>query len=35
MGKQNLVLEAKWLTELDTENRVEGDIIWLKAVYKF
>ena len=35
MGKQNLVLEAKWLTELDTKNRVKGDIIWLKAVYKF
>jgi hypothetical protein len=35
MGKQNLVLEAKWLTELDTKNRVEGDMIWLKAVYKF
>ena len=35
MGKQNLVLEAKWLSELDTKNRVKGDIIWLKAVYKF
>lgn len=35
MGKQNLVLEAKWLNEMDTKNRVKGDIIWLKAVYKF
>lgn len=35
MGKQNLVLEAKWLTEQDTKNRVSGDMVWLKAVYKF
>lgn len=35
MGKQALVLELKWLAELDTKNRLEGDYIWLKGVYKF
>lgn len=29
------VLEAKWLPELDTKNRLNGDFIWLKAVYQF
>ncbi len=35
LGKDVLVLEAKWLTETDVKNRVEGDIIWLKGTYKF
>ncbi len=35
MGKQSLSLELKWLPELDTKNRLDGDYIWLKAVYKF
>lgn len=35
IGKQSLVFEAKWLTELDTRKRLEGDYIWAKAVYKF
>ena len=34
-GVQKLVLEAKWLPELETKNRLKGDYIWLKAVYKF
>jgi len=34
-GKQSLVVELKWLPELDTKNRLEGDYIWLKVVYKF
>ena len=34
-GEQKLVLEAKWLPELETRNRLRGDYIWLKAVYKF
>lgn len=29
------VFEAKWLPELNTENRLEGDFIWLKAVCQF
>jgi hypothetical protein len=34
-GKESLVVELKWLPELDTKNRLEGDYIWLKVVYKF
>ena len=34
-GKETLVVELKWLPELDTKNRLEGDYIWLKMVYKF
>jgi hypothetical protein len=34
-GEQKLLLEAKWLPELETRNRLNGDYFWLKAVYKF
>jgi hypothetical protein len=29
------IFELKWLHEVETENRLKGDIVWLKAVYKF
>jgi hypothetical protein len=32
---ESLVIELKWLTETATEKRLEGDCVWLKAVYKF
>jgi len=32
---ESLVVELKWLTETTTEKRLEGDYLWLKAVYKF
>jgi len=35
LGKQSLAFELKWLPELDTKNRLDGDYVWLKAVYKF
>ena len=35
LGKQALSVELKWLPELDTKNRLNGDYIWLKMVYKF
>ena len=35
IGQQRLILEVKWLPELDTKNRLQGDYLWLKAVYKF
>jgi hypothetical protein len=35
MGKETLLVELKWLPELDTENRLKGDYLWLKMVYKF
>ena len=35
MGKETLLFEFKWLPELDTQNRLKGDYLWLKMVYKF
>jgi len=35
MGKENFVAELRWLRELETKNRLEGDYIWLKVVYQF
>jgi hypothetical protein len=35
LGGHDTIVEAKWLHELDTENRLRGDVFWLKAVFKF
>jgi hypothetical protein len=35
LGKQSLVVELKWLTELETKKRLQGDYLWLKMLYKF
>ena len=35
LGTRSLAIELKWLAELETKNRLDGDYIWLKAVYKF
>jgi hypothetical protein len=35
IGQQRLILELKWLPELETKNRLNGDFIWFKMVYKF
>ena len=35
VGENTLVAEARWLTELDTKRRMEGDYFWLKIVYQF
>ena len=35
VGDNDTIVELKWLHEVDTANRLQGDIIWLKAVYKF
>ncbi len=32
---ESLLVEFKWLFEMDVKNRLDGDYIWLKAVYKF
>jgi hypothetical protein len=32
---ESLVVEFKWLFEMETKNRLDGDYIWLKVVYKF
>ena len=34
-GKETLVAELRWLPELDVQNRLEGDYVWLKVVYQF
>jgi hypothetical protein len=35
IGTHDTVVELKWLNEVETENRLKGDIVWLKAVFKF
>ena len=35
VGDSTLVAEARWLTELDTRRRVEGDYFWFKLAYQF
>lgn len=35
IGSEKLLFELKWLPELDTENRLKGDYVWLKMVYTF
>ena len=34
-GNQMFVAELRWLPEINVKNRLEGDYIWLKAVYQF
>lgn len=35
IGGHDLVAELKWLHEMDTSKRLEGDYIWFKLIYKF
>jgi hypothetical protein len=35
VGKVDMIAEAKWLHELDTTKRLEGDTVWFKLVAKF
>ena len=35
VGANTLVAEARWLPELDTRRRLEGNFLWLKLVYQF
>jgi len=35
LGKVDMIAEAKWLHELATTKRLEGDIVWFKLVAKF
>lgn len=34
-GENTFVAEARWLPELDTRRRLQGDYFWLKLVYQF
>lgn len=35
IGKKQLMAELKWLSEFSNEKRPEGDILFLKVMYKF
>lgn len=35
VGDNTFVCEARWLPELSTKRRLEGDYFWLKVVYQF
>jgi len=35
VGSLDLVGELKWLHEMETKNRLEGDYVWLKIICKF
>ena len=35
LGKADLIAEVKWLHEVETRNRLEGDYLWLKLIFKF
>lgn len=35
VGENTLVAEFRWLPELETKNRLQGDYFWLKIVYQF
>lgn len=34
LGSVDLLAEAKWLHEIETRNRLEGDIVWFKLIAK-
>ena len=35
VAAHDVIAEFKWLHETETENRLTGDILWLKVVFKF
>jgi hypothetical protein len=35
VGGHDLISELKWLHETSTTNRLKGDLVWLKVIYKF
>jgi hypothetical protein len=35
IGKVDMITELKWLHEVDTQNRLQGDYIWLKVAFRF
>jgi hypothetical protein len=35
VSSRDTLVELKWLNEVETKNRLQGDIVWLKAVLKF
>ncbi len=35
VGQHDVIAEVKWLHEMETRKRLEGDYIWFKLIYKF
>ncbi|MEJ8827435.1 transporter [Variovorax humicola] len=35
LGGHDVIAELKWLHEFEVQNRLKGDYVWLKVVYKF
>jgi hypothetical protein len=35
VGGKDLITEIKWLHEVETRYRLEGDFVWLKVILKF
>ena len=35
IGGHDVIAELKWLHEMETEKRLEGDYVWFKVIYKF
>jgi hypothetical protein len=35
LGGHDAIYELKWLHEIEAQNRMKGDIVWFKAVFKF
>jgi hypothetical protein len=35
IGSADMIAEIKWLHEVETRNRLEGDYLWLKLIFKF
>ena len=35
IGKTDLIIEAKWLPQLDTQNTTKGNYVWIKAALMF
>lgn len=35
IGGHDVIAELKWLHEMETRRRLEGDYVWLKVIYKF
>ena len=35
IGDHDTLVELKWLHEIETRNRLQGDIVWLKVALTF
>jgi hypothetical protein len=35
VGKTDVIAEVKWLDEIDTSNRLQGNMVWFKLLAKF